>query len=126
MITRCCGLNLTAMDTFINQISVFPLQFMTIFTFPIFSSRNQCLATRTFNGESSENKKRDACKDKKWADKFELDTGGELIKFAGSRQNDIEQKCNGRDGEEFKTKMKIDIFQRMFFHWAGSIKSVNS
>jgi hypothetical protein len=84
------------------------------------------MTTWTFYREPSENKKRDTCKDKKRADEFELDTGGKLIKLAGSGQNDIEQKCNGRNGEEFKTKMKIDIFQRMFFHWAGSIKSVNS
>lgn len=126
MFTGGSGLDLAAMDTLIDQISIFPLEFLTIGAFPIFSSRDQGVTTRTFNGESPENQKRDTCKDKKRTDEFELDTGGKLIKFTGTGQNDIEQKCNGRNSEKFKTKMKIDTFQGLFFHGAGSIKRVNS
>jgi len=124
MFTNGSGLDLPTMDTFINQKPILPLGFLTIGAFPIFSGRDQDVTTRAFNGESSENQIRDSGKDKKRADEFELDTSGKLIKFAGSGQNDIEQKGNGRNREKFKTKMKIDTFQGLFFHWADSIKAL--
>ncbi len=126
MFTGCTGLNLPAMDTLINQVPILPLEFVTIVAFPIFSSRDQSVTTRTFKGESPENQKRDTCKHKKRTNELELDTFGKLIKFTGSGQNDIEQKCKGCNCEKFKTKMKIDTFQGLFFHGAGSIKRVNS
>ena len=124
MFTGCSGLDLPAMDTLIDQISILPLEFVTIGAFPILYSNHQGVTTGIFNGESSENQKRDTCKDKKRTDEFELDTGGKLIEFAGTGQNDIEQKCNGRNREKFKTK--IDTFQGLFFHGAGSVKRINS
>lgn len=84
MFTGCSGLDLPAMDTLIDQIPILALGFVTIGAFPIFSSRDQGVTTWTFNGESPENQKRDACKDKKRADEFELKTGGKLIKFPGT------------------------------------------
>ena len=84
MFTGRSGLDLPAVDTLINQEPILPLKFVTIDAFPIFFSRNQSMATGTFNGKSSENQKRDPGKHKKRADEFELDTGGKLIKFPGS------------------------------------------
>jgi hypothetical protein len=116
MFTGGRGLDLPAVDTLINQVPILPLEFMTIDAFPIFPRRDQGVTTRAFNGESPENQKRDTGKHKKRADEFELNTSGKLIEFTGSGQNDIKQKCNGRNCEKFKPKMKIDTFQGFFFH----------
>lgn len=116
MFTKGRGLDLPAVNTLINQVPILPLGFMTIGAFPIFPRRDQGVTIRTFNGESPENQKRDTCKHKKRTDELELNTGGKLIKFTGSGQNDIKQKCNGRNCEKFKPKMEIDTFQGFFFH----------
>jgi hypothetical protein len=97
MFTGGRGLDLPAVDTLIYQVPILPLEFVTIGALPIFPRRDQGVTTRTFNGESPENQKRDTGKHKKRADEFELNTGRKLIKFTGSGQNDIKQKCNGRN-----------------------------
>jgi hypothetical protein len=89
MFTGSRGLDLPAVDTLINQAPIFPLEFMTIGAFPIFPRRDQGVTTRTFNGKSLKNQKRDTGKHKKRADEFELNAVGKLIKFTGSGQNDI-------------------------------------
>ena len=94
--------------------------FVTIVTFPIFLGGNKCGTTRTFYGKSSENQIRDTGEDKIRTDEFELKARSELIEFPGTGENNIEQKCNGRNREKFKAKMKIDRFQGFFFHGPGS------
>ena len=84
MLTGCSGLDLPAMNTFIDQISILSLEFVTIGAFPILSSGDQGVAARAFNGESPENQKRDACKDKKRADEFKLNARGKLFEFTGT------------------------------------------
>jgi len=108
------------METFINEITIFPLIFVTIVTFPIFPGGHQCGTTRTFDGKSSENQIRDTGEDKIGADEFELKAGRKLIEFAGTGQNDIGQKCKGCNRKKFKAKMKINRFQGFFFHVPGS------
>jgi len=108
------------METFINEITIFPLMFVTIVTFPIFFGGHQSGTTRTFYGKSSENQIRDTGENKIGTDEFELKAGSKLIEFAGTGQNDIDQKCKGCNREKFKPKVKIDRFQGFFFHVPGS------
>jgi len=77
------------MNTFINEIPIFSLQFMAGIALPVLFRGDQFIAIGALDGKSFKYKEKKPGQDKIGPHEFELKGGSELIKFRGTGQNNI-------------------------------------